>query len=125
MKLNPDCIRDILITIEDNTGFGKYMSYNLNSTYDLLQKYTFDEVRYHIDQCELSNLITKVNKFIDGSCLIQDLSPSGHQFLADIRSDNNWNKTKSIAKTVGTSLVTAIKEIATNVIAEVIKAQFQ
>ncbi len=125
MKLNPDCIRDILITIEDNTGFGKYMSYNLNSTYDLLQKYTFDEVRYHIDQCELSNLITKVNKFIDGSCLIQDLSPSGHQFLADIRSDNNWNKTKSIAKTVGTSSLTAIKEIATNVIAEVIKAQFQ
>lgn len=125
MKLNPDCIRDILITIEDNTGFGKYMSYNLNSTYDLLQKYTFDEVRYHIDQCELSNLITKVNKFIDGSCLVQDLSPSGHQFLADIRSDNNWNKTKSIAKTVGTSSLTAIKEIATNVIAEVIKAQFQ
>ncbi len=125
MKLNPDCIRDILITIEDNTGFGKYMSYNLNSTYYLLQKYTFDEVRYHIDQCELSNLITKVNKFIDGSCLIQDLSPSGHQFLADIRSDNNWNKTKSIAKTVGTSSLTAIKEIATNVIAEVIKAQFQ
>ena len=125
MKLNPDCIRDILITIEDNTGFGKYMSYSLNSTYDLLQKYTFDEVRYHIDQCELSNLITKVNKFIDGSCLIQDLSPSGHQFLADIRSDNNWNKTKSIAKTVGTSSLTAIKEIATNVIAEVIKAQFQ
>lgn len=125
MKLNPDCIRDILITIEDNTGFGKNMSYNLNSTYDLLQKYTFDEVRYHIDQCELSNLITKVNKFIDGSCLIQDLSPSGHQFLADIRSDNNWNKTKSIAKTVGTSSLTAIKEIATNVIAEVIKAQFQ
>ena len=125
MKLNPDCIRDILLTIEDNTGFGKYMSYNLNSTYDLLQKYTFDEVRYHIDQCELSNLITKVNKFIDGSCLVQDLSPSGHQFLADIRSDNNWNKTKSIAKTVGTSSLTAIKEIATNVIAEVIKAQFQ
>lgn len=125
MKLNPDCIRDILITIEDNTGFGKYMSYNLNSTYDLLQKYTFDEVRYHINQCELSNLITKVHKYLDGSCLIQDLSPSGHQFLADIRSDNNWNKTKSIAKTVGTSSLTAIKEIATNVIAEVIKAQFQ
>ncbi len=125
MKLNPDCIRDILITIEDNTGFSKYMEYNLNSTYDLLQKYTFDEVRYHINQCELSNLITKVHKFLDGSCLIQDLSPSGHQFLADIRSDNNWNKTKSIAKTVGTSSLTAIKEIATNVIAEVIKAQFQ
>lgn len=125
MKLNPDCIRDILITIEDNTGFSKYMDYNLNSTYDLLQKYTFDEVRYHINQCELSNLITKVHKFLDGSCLIQDLSPSGHQFLADIRSDNNWNKTKSIAKTVGTSSLTAIKEIATNVIAEVIKAQFQ
>ena len=101
------------------------MEYNLNSTYDLLQKYTFDEVRYHINQCELSNLITKVHKFLDGSCLIQDLSPSGHQFLADIRSDNNWNKTKSIAKTVGTSSLTAIKEIATNVIAEVIKAQFQ
>lgn len=62
---------------------------------------------------------------MDGSCIIEDLSPSGHQFLADIRSDNNWNKTKSIAKSVGASSLTAIKEIATNVIAELIKAQFQ
>lgn len=125
MQLNPDCIRDILITVEDNTGFGTFMRYEVDSTYDLLNKYTFDEVRYHIDQCDLSRLLTRVHKFMDGSCIIEDLSPSGHQFLADIRSDNNWNKTKSIAKSVGTSSLTAIKEIATNVIAELIKAQFQ
>lgn len=125
MKLNPDCIRDILLTVEDNTSFGVYMRYDSDSSYSLLNKYTLDEVRYHIKQCELSQLLTKVTWFLDGGCMIFDLSPNGHQFLADIRSDSNWNKTKLIAKSVGTSSLTAIKEIATNVIAELIKSQFQ
>ncbi|SDO75735.1 DUF2513 domain-containing protein [Clostridium gasigenes] len=125
MKLNLDCIRDILLTVEDNTDFSTYMSYDVGeSSYDLLTKYSDSEILYHIKQCELSGLITKVSWYLNGSCTILDLSPYGHQFLADIRSDSNWNKTKSIAKNIGSSSLTTVKEIATNVITELIKSQF-
>lgn len=123
MKLNPDCIRDILLTVEDNSTIDSGIQYPDDSL-ELLSKYEPDEVLYHIKQCELSYLVTKVERFVGGSCYILDLSPSGHEFLANIRSDNNWNKTKSIAKTVGSQSLSAIKDIATGVISELIKSQF-
>ena len=61
---------------------------------------------------------------MDGGCTIIDLSPSAHEFLANIRKDTNWNKTKSIAKTVGSFSITALKEISVQVIASAISANF-
>ncbi|NFL75523.1 DUF2513 domain-containing protein [Clostridium sporogenes] len=122
MRLNPDCIRDILLTVEESTGFNSTMYYP--DDYELLSKYSNNEVLYHIKQCELSELITEVSWFIDSACAIHDLSPEGHKFLADIRSDTTWNKTKEISKKVGSSSISALKEIATAVITELIKSQF-
>ena len=124
MRLNPDCIRDILLTVEDNTTFGNFLSFGNATDYAQLSSYSTDEVLYHIKQCELSGLLTKVSWYIGGSCLIHDLSPYGHEFLANIRSNTNWNKTKEITKKVGTTSLNAIIQIASNVISELIKNQF-
>jgi hypothetical protein len=48
MRLKPDCVRDILFTIEENTGYTKIMNYPKEGNYPLLQKYSEEEVRYHI-----------------------------------------------------------------------------
>lgn len=142
MKLNPDCIRDILLTVEEKTSPSSQFVYKPSEEYidsfllddeseeepqiiyEKLKSYTDEEILYHINQCELSGFFTEVNWCTGYLCFIQDLSPLGHQFLADIRSDTNWNKTKSIAKTVGSTSLTAIKDIAATVISEVIKSQF-
>ena len=124
MKLNPDCIRDILLTVEEYTGYSTFMRYPDKTEYELLKKYSEDEVFYHIDQSELSGLLTKVDWTMNPDCLIYDLSPQGHKFLADIRSDTTWNKTKEISKKVGSSSLDALKQIASGVIAELIKHQF-
>lgn len=125
MRLNPDCIRDILFTVEEKTGFASYMMYSAkDNNFPLLSKYSREEVLYHIKQLELSGLLTKVSWYLNGGCMIHDLSPLGHEFLADVRSDTNWNKTKDIAKTVGSTSLSAIKEIATNVLSELIKSKF-
>ena len=92
MKLNPNCIRDILLTVEDNTGYMKHMIYPESKPYPLLDKYDAEEVLYHINQCELTGFFTDVVKFIDRSCTILDLSPKGHEFLANIRTDENWDQ---------------------------------
>jgi len=143
MKLNPDCIRDILFTVEEKTSPSSQFVYKPSEKYtnkfllddeseeelqiihERLQFYTDEEILYHINQCELSGFFTEVSQCTGYLYFIEDLSPLGHQFLADVRSDTNWNKTKSIAKTVGSTSLTAIKDIASTVISEVIKSQFQ
>lgn len=117
MKLNPDCIRHILLTVEENTGINSLMRYPLDEgEYELLTPYSYEEVYYHIKQCELSGFLTEVNWFLGGECLISDLTPHGHEFIANIRSDNNWSKTKETAKKVGSFSLDALTKIAVSVV---------
>lgn len=120
MKLNPDCIRDILLTVEEHTGHSKFMRYPDKIEYELLKPYPKDEVFYHINQCKLSGLLTKVDWTMNPDCLIYDISPSGHEFLANIRSNTNWSKTKEIASKVGSFSLDALAKIAVNVVTSLI-----
>ena len=124
MKLNPDCIRDILITVESKTTLNTPVRFDPHSIPFPASNYSDDEVLYHVKQCELSGFFgDETHWFINNGCMVRYLSPAGHQFLSDIRSDNNWNKTKEIAKNVGSESLSAIKEIAAGVITSLIQKQ--
>jgi hypothetical protein len=119
LKLNPDCIRDILLTVEENTGYNQIMQYdgaNSETHYEYFKKYQEDEVFYHIKQCELNGFFTNIKWYFPDGCIIFDLSPAGHEFLANIRTDNNWNKVKQKAKSVGSESLSVIAQIAGQVI---------
>ena len=90
MRLNPDCIRDILLTAEENED----MCYP--GKFDLLDKYNEKEVIYHINQCDSYQLIFK-RAYYDNQYCITDLTPRGHDFLANIRSQKAWAKVKETA----------------------------
>lgn len=122
MKLNPDCIRDILLLVEDSTSLDDYLDISPEDLPENLTNYSPKEVMYHIKQCEMSNLLLVASWYLDGSCMISYLTPCGHQFLADIRQDTNWNKTKAIAKSVGSDSLDVLKQIASGVIATLIQA---
>ena len=114
MKLNPDCIRDILITVEEHSDFSNQTEYKAEQPFETLSQYSHEEIIYHIRQCENSDLIYGVN-YYDGGCHtdILDLSPKGHEFLANMRNDSVWKKV--ISKGAGASLPILIelaKEIA-------------
>lgn len=125
MRLNPDCVRDILLLVEKNTNFKAKFRYDNSRHYEEMEPYTLNEFFYHVKQCELAGLIYGVKCFTMNGLEIKDLTPDGHQFLANIRSDNNWNKTKEIAKNVGSSSLDAIKQISIGVVSELIKSQLQ
>ncbi len=121
MKLNPDCIRDILFTVESQTGFMKP-----TSALEIIEvlKYDKDEVLYHINQCELYGFFTNVRHYINGDeddTLIMDLTPKAHEFIQNIRSDNVWNKTKKVAGTVGSFSIGVLGQIASDVLTKLIK----
>ena len=123
MKLNPDCIRDILFSIEElSKPFGIISSQSLAETEYLKDKYSIDEIVYHLKQLNWSSFIVVPDRCttLDGTFFVKDLSPLGHEFIANIRQDNNWNKVKEISKEVGSSTLSSIKTIAENVIASAI-----
>lgn len=126
MKLDIDCLRDILLTVEENTGYNEYMTVSeMSINYDLLKKYDGNKVMYHIIQSAKANLIDAEQVDLAGNIMIKDLTPYGHKFIANIRENSNWNKVKKIANEVGTTSLEAIMQIAINVIGGIITSKFQ
>jgi len=124
MKLNPECIRDILFYVEENTDLDSMVCINPQNIPASLSKYPFNEIQYHVKQCELSGLFgEKVSWYMDGGLMIRYLSPAGHKFISDIRSDNAWAKTKQIAGNIGANSIDTLKQIATGVITTLIQNQ--
>lgn len=124
MRLSPDCIRDILLTIEDETDSTKvFVYYKDGDIPKRLKKYSHNEVLYHFQQCNMAEMIVGYRPFDNGDCVhISDLSPYGHQFLANIRQDNIWNNTKEIAGKIGSKSLDTLIQISSSVISELIKA---
>ena len=97
MKLDIDCVRDILLTVEENTGYNEYMTVSeMSINYDLLKKYDSNKVMYHIIQSAKANLIDAEQVDLAGNIMIKDLTPYGHKFIANIRENSNWNKVKKL-----------------------------
>lgn len=121
MKLNTDCIRDILLAVE-TMDYGE--EWIIDDLEDRLPDYSYSELQYHCLQLVDAG-------FLDASTMqtlrsplqigrIKNLTYSGHQFLADIRSETTWNKTKEVAKNVGSESIHVLKEIAINVVSSAI-----
>lgn len=121
MRLNPDCIRDILTYIEDNSIIvqDKYRSVSLN---DMIPKYnyTIEELAYHIKQLEIDKLVFGVACDIALNYSVEDLTPDGHRFLANIRNDDNWSKTKEITRSVGGFSIQMLKNVSESVLVALI-----
>lgn len=127
MKLNNDLIRDILLTIEEYTGYENpiifYKPYEVEENdQPLIKNYSKEEFFYHLKQCEMSGLIQimlETGEYTTISCL----TPSGHEFLENIRSNTVWSKTKTISKKLGLKSLDAVMQISTSVITEIIKQE--
>ncbi|TWT16426.1 DUF2513 domain-containing protein [Streptococcus sp. sy010] len=124
MKLNPDCVRQILLDVEKRAIYGNFVEYTNPQNFQVFPNHSPNEVLYHIRQCHENGFFLGNTKFVAEGCIIKDLSPAGHEFLANIRKDTNWNKTKDIAYSVGSTSLNAIKDIATQVISNLISNQF-
>lgn len=118
MKLNPDCVRDILLTVEEVCDGDDFL--HIDEDYDLesdnfLYKYNLKEILYHIRQCNMCGFFIGCSSDYNDGYLIMDLSPEGHEFLADIRSNSIWNKVKKKSEQIGVKSLGALSQIAISV----------
>ena len=122
MKLNPDCIRDILICLE---SLEYDSAYTIQSLVSKLPNYSYSELDYHCLQLSEANFIKAMiidsGGYLPKTVKVFDLTYKGHQFLEEIRSDNVWNKTKDTAKSVGSFSISTLSTIATEVITSLIQ----
>ncbi|WP_277934370.1 DUF2513 domain-containing protein [Parablautia intestinalis] len=113
MRIDNECIRDILFTVEENSFYRDPCCITDECRdYPNLQKYENDQLSYHLRYLEMKGLL-----FVPYSHFVNcyDLTPDGHEFLANIRDDNNWKKIKSISSNIGFASLKIISSIAEGV----------
>lgn len=126
MKLNYDCIRAILIEIEE-MPFNSTLS--LETLCKKLPNFTSDDIQYcclKLNEANFIDLTTVpiMRQSTLGIKSINDLTFYGHEFLSNIRNDSTWNKTKEIAKNIGSFSLHTLADIATTIVTELISKQF-
>lgn len=119
MRLNPDCIRDILLSLEQLIITGG-MTFTFNDFEELreylhLEAYTADEIEYHLRQCDMNGMLVGASFSLDGGFNIRDLSPHAHEFLANIRSKSTYNIVKDILLKAGVFSLKAVVDVAASV----------
>lgn len=124
MRLNYDCIRDILLTIEEVTTFDKNFEFYRDSDNLLLSKYQPEEILYHIKQLNLAGLLYGHGHMQDGDIIIDDLSWEGHDFLNNIRNQDVWNKTKNLAKELGVYSLKSLSLISAKYVTQLVLNNF-
>ena len=113
MKLNYDCVRDVMLYLEENP----IRDTNINLNYDI------KEIRYSLLKLhEINYLDGSVSKYMDGdySVITTDITFYGHKFIGEIQSDTIWDKTKSVSKDLGIQTINGITQIASSVISSLI-----
>lgn len=123
MQLSPDCIRDILITME-SANYGE--EFTPEQICEMLPQYKKCEINYNIIKLKEAGFINAIIKCYDNRVVIVrliDITYHGHQFLADIRSDTVWNDVKKVSKNIGSNSLRALAQIASGVITAIINHQ--
>lgn len=97
MRINPDCVRIVLLTIENNLDFGKVMQLHELMKFPLVLSFTRKDIEYSIHQLTTEKMLDcKIYKYINGNCdyLIKDVTPEGHKLCDKIRNETLWSKIK-------------------------------
>lgn len=125
MKLNHDCIRDVMIYIEENCiyedddrgnqSIHSRVFYEITHDEKLSSRYTEDEIRYVVAQLYFEDMIiaTMTPETLNFRQFEVDcLSFKGHEFLDNIKDDTIWKKAKNF---VGERLTSTSFSIIANI----------
>ena len=139
MKLNMDCVRAVMLCVEEHTDYDHYcyfVSYRKNEVDDFLfdgpvvppdyqleleKTYDNDDLFYAVEYCVKSGFVETLFSKDSYRIPISGITPQGHEFLENIRSDSNWEKVKKIAAKANSLSASVIIEIAKSVAVEAAK----
>lgn len=135
MKINEECIRDVLGYIIENIDYKKennkmhIVEVSLLKLYNdklLSSKYEEKDIMYsvlkllEIQFIKVSDIFP-INKSVIERCAICEVTYSGHKFYATIQPEPIWEKTKSIIARIGNHTLDFIENVAHDVAVEAAK----
>lgn len=123
MKLNHDCIRDVLLYIEENLTYGYYIDFS-----DIeISDYSREDLLYTADKLLEAGYLDGTKKNYIGSIKpdiqITAITWSGHQFLDNIRDDGVWKDTKRILSKFSSVSLGFVGNVASEIITSIIQSQ--
>lgn len=130
MRLNPDCVRSVLLEVEAS---GLNEAIYIEDLCNKLPEFTPDDIQYTcaklIEAEYLNGLVSDVIGSI-APCIVEiwDLTYEGHEFLDTVRPTTVWEKTKGIITSIGSASLPVIqdaaKEIAIAMLTAKISSEF-
>ena len=118
MKLNYDCVRSVLLTVEKSKTIDEELNLNplaVETIFEQLPKYEDSEILYTIEKLKEAGYINAAlhfaaGHFIDGT--VSSITYSGHEYLDNIREPEVWRKVKAMLKNAGATTLPLISQAA-------------
>jgi hypothetical protein len=118
MKLNYDCVRSVLLTVEKSKTIDEELNINpltVETIFEQLPKYEDSEILYTIEKLKEAGYINATlqfaaGHFIDGA--VSSITYSGHEYLDNIREPEVWRKVKAMLKNAGATTLPLISQAA-------------
>lgn len=105
LKLNHDCVRDLLLTIEETLPLDATALTTGLHQHENLMKYEYDEIVYCIVKLREAGFVETVGQDLTSRVgrviKVRGLTYSGHLFLDNIRESTRWRKVKEKASSAG------------------------
>lgn len=123
LKLNHECIRDLLLYIEENLTYNDELEINKIS----LNNYSLEELLYTTEKLVEADYLTCYTIEIDDEysiLLVQSITYKGHHFLDTVRDNKVWSKTKNILSFLKSVSIEITSETASKVINHLIDKNF-
>ena len=132
MKVNEDCIRDILLYLSVNLTLDLSENKNIYNQIsvlelmkDLSDEYTKEDIVYSVNILYQAGYIMGINleqKNISLSRLkIVNITNKGHVFSQNVGNPSVWDKTKKIISKVGNHTLNFIEDVAHDIAVETSK----
>ncbi|WP_369282599.1 DUF2513 domain-containing protein [Oscillibacter sp. GMB15532] len=116
MKLDHECVRDVLLAVE-TCAYGEEL--RIDTLNIKLPQYSGEELNYTCLKLIEGGLLDAKSTRFYGEPMpeirINCLTYQGHEFLDIIRENQNWAKPKDVVKKAGISSLKALVEIAQDV----------
>lgn len=131
VKLNPDCVRDLLLFLEENTYIvnagekgGRFHALCPEQMQKIspLNQYGLDIILYHLIQLSESGYIVTNFNFVPkdeySDFTLSDIyyiTPKGHEFSASMQEMKNWDGAKKILRSIGNVSLSIIESVSSGI----------
>lgn len=127
MRLNHDCIRLLMLEIEEKLDLNSYLSYKTIEELNSVTRFGKENVLYSLQKLKEAGYL-KI-EFYQGSnnsfynLSVDAITWEGHKYLDTIRDNEVWKITKRIVSKFSSVSISLVENIAAKVITQLIENQ--